>query len=42
MNINLLKTDDWSTYLFYFGITWMVFMSVLDVVKPVKEPVCEV
>ncbi|WP_288739445.1 organomercurial transporter MerC [uncultured Rheinheimera sp.] len=33
---------DWSTYLFYFGITWMVFMSVLDIVKPVKEPVCKV
>lgn len=33
---------DWSTYLFYFGITWMVVMSVLDIVKPVMVPVCKV
>lgn len=33
---------DWSTYLFYFGIIWMVVMSILDIVKPIKEPVCKV
>lgn len=33
---------NWSTYLFYFGIISMVVMSVLDIVKPVKESVCKV
>jgi len=33
---------DWSSYLFYFGICLMVVMSVLDIVKPVKVPVCKV
>jgi mercuric ion transport protein len=33
---------DWSTYLFYFGIFLMVVMSVLNIVKPVKAPVCKV
>lgn len=33
---------DWSTYLFYFGICLMVFMSVLDMVKPVKEQTCKI
>jgi mercuric ion transport protein len=32
---------DWSTYLFYIGICLMVLMSVLDIVKPVKEQICE-
>lgn len=32
----------WSTYLFYIGIISMVIMSVLDVVKPVKEPICQI
>ncbi|MGX5173282.1 organomercurial transporter MerC [Aliikangiella sp. IMCC44653] len=31
----------WSTYLFYFGITSMILLSVLDIVKPVKEPICK-
>ncbi|TRY33977.1 organomercurial transporter MerC [Aliiglaciecola sp. M165] len=33
---------DWSTYLFYFGIILMVVISVLDIVKPVEEPICKV
>lgn len=33
---------NWSTYLFYFGICLMVIMSVLDIVKPVKERACKV
>ena len=33
---------DWSTYLFYVGIILMVVMSVLDIVKPVKEPLCRI
>jgi len=33
---------DWSTYLFYFGICLMVVMSVLDIVKPVREQTCNV
>ncbi|AOW75666.1 mercury transporter MerC [Colwellia sp. PAMC 20917] len=32
----------WSTYLFYFGISLMVVMSVLDIVKPIKEIICKV
>lgn len=32
----------WSTYLFYCGISLMVIMSLLDIVKPVKEPRCKV
>jgi mercuric ion transport protein len=33
---------DWSTYLFYFGISLMVIISILDIVKPVKEQTCKV
>ncbi len=33
---------NWSTYLFYFGICLMVVMSVLDIVKPIKEPTCQI
>ena len=33
---------NWSTYLFYFGISLMVVMSVWDIVKPIKESVCKV
>ena len=33
---------DWSTYLFYFGICLMVVISVLDIVKPVKEQKCKI
>jgi mercuric ion transport protein len=33
---------NWSTYLFYFGICLMVIMSVLDIVKPLKERTCKV
>lgn len=33
---------NWSTYLFYIGIIWMVIMSALDALKPVKEPICKV
>jgi mercuric ion transport protein len=33
---------DWSTYLFYFGISLMVIMSVLDIAKPTKEQTCKV
>lgn len=32
----------WSTYLFYFGISLMVVISVLDIVKPTKEITCKV
>lgn len=32
----------WSTYLFYFGICLMVIMSIVDLIKPVKEPLCKV
>lgn len=32
---------DWGTYLFYFGITLMVVMSITDIVKPIKDPVCK-
>jgi mercuric ion transport protein len=32
----------WSTYLFYFGISLMVIMSVLDIVKPIEERICKV
>ncbi|WDE02607.1 organomercurial transporter MerC [Thalassomonas actiniarum] len=32
---------EWSTYLFYFSITLMVVMSITDIVKPVREPVCK-
>jgi mercuric ion transport protein len=37
-----LWRHDWSTYLFYFGISLMVGMSVLDIVKPTKERTCKV
>jgi mercuric ion transport protein len=33
---------DWSTYLFYFGISSMVIMSVVDMIKPRKERTCKV
>ena len=33
---------DWSTYLFYFGISLMIVMSSLDIVKPTKERICKV
>jgi mercuric ion transport protein len=33
---------DWSTYLFYFGISLMIVMSFLDIVKPTKERICKV
>lgn len=33
---------DWSTYLFYLGICLMVVMSILDIVKPIKEPTCQI
>ena len=33
---------DWSTYLFYFGISLMVVMSVVDIIKPRKERTCNV
>jgi len=33
---------DWSNYLFYCGISLMVVMSVLDIVKPTKERTCKV
>lgn len=33
---------DWSIYLFYFGICLMVVMSILDIVKPVKEATCKI
>ena len=33
---------DWSTYLFYAGICLMIVMSVLDIVKPAKEPTCKI
>lgn len=33
---------DWSTYSFYAGMILMVLMSVLDIVKPVKEPLCRI
>ena len=32
----------WSTYLFYFGISLMVVMSALDIVKPTKERTCKI
>ncbi|WP_345293111.1 organomercurial transporter MerC [Kangiella marina] len=32
----------WSSYLFYCGILLMVIMSVLDIIKPVKEPSCKI
>ncbi|NQZ87631.1 MAG: organomercurial transporter MerC [Colwellia sp.] len=32
---------EWSTYLFYSGITLMVVMSITDIVKPVKGPICK-
>ena len=31
----------WSNYLFYFGISLMVVMSVLDIVKSIKERICK-
>jgi mercuric ion transport protein len=31
----------WSSYLFYAGISLMVFMSILDIVKPVRLPLCQ-
>jgi mercuric ion transport protein len=33
---------NWSTYLFYFGISLMIVMSLLDIVKPTKEQICKV
>ena len=33
---------EWSTYLFYVGICLMIVMSVLDIVKPLKEQTCKV
>jgi mercuric ion transport protein len=33
---------DWSTYLFYVGICLMVFMSILDLVKPTGKTVCKI
>ena len=33
---------DWSIYLFYVGICLMVVMSILDIVKPVKEATCKI
>ena len=33
---------EWSTYLFYVGIILMIVMSVVDVIKPVKEPSCRI
>lgn len=33
---------DCSTYLFYLGICLMVVMSILDIVKPIKEPTCQI
>jgi mercuric ion transport protein len=32
----------WSTYLFYTGIGLMVFVSILDLVKPVSNYQCEI
>lgn len=32
----------WRSYPFYFGICLMVVMSVLDIIKPVKEQTCKV
>jgi len=32
---------DWSSYLFYFGISLMVVMSVLDLVKPIRKRTCK-
>lgn len=33
---------NWSTYLFYVGICLMVIVSILDIVKPVEEPICKI
>tara|TARA_R110000737_G_scaffold35236_3_gene54184 strand:- start:9816 stop:10205 length:390 start_codon:yes stop_codon:yes gene_type:complete len=33
---------NWSRYLFYAGICLMVLMSVLDIVKPVKNKRCKI
>jgi mercuric ion transport protein len=33
---------NWSSYLFYVGIMLMVVMSVIDIVKPLKEPLCRI
>ena len=35
-------SQDWSIYLFYAGIALMLFMSVLDLLRPVKAPQCHV
>ncbi|MCE7950062.1 MAG: mercury transporter MerC [Xanthomonadales bacterium PRO7] len=35
-------SQDWSIYLFYAGIALMLFMSVLDLLLPVKVPTCRV
>ena len=32
----------WSSYLFYVGIGLMIFMSILDLVKPVRKTTCEI
>ncbi|WP_105168838.1 organomercurial transporter MerC [Pseudoalteromonas sp. T1lg23B] len=32
----------WSNYLFYFGITLMISISVLDIVKPARKPTCHI
>lgn len=33
---------DWSIYLFYAGITLMLFTSILDLLRPAKAPQCRV
>src|SRR5574338_141727 len=35
-------SQGWSIYLFYAGIALMLFMSVLDLLRPVKVPTCRV
>lgn len=32
----------WSIYLFYAGIALMLFMSVLDLLRPAKVPTCHI
>ena len=32
----------WSTYLFYAGIGLMLFMSILDLIKPVRKTTCKI
>jgi mercuric ion transport protein len=33
---------NWSSYLFYVGIMLMMVMSVIDIVRPLKEPLCRI